>query len=66
MANLIKYPTAARLTVGDLARIRSWARLAREEVGGVEPGWSAEDVKLLEYLDEVLLNANDEFEQLVD
>lgn len=66
MANLIKYPTAARLTVGDLTRIRAWARISREEMGGVPPGWSSDDAKLLDYLDEVLLDANDEYEHMDD
>lgn len=64
MANLIKHPTTARLTVGDLARIREWGLLAREQTGGEVPGWSDEDKKLLVYLEDTLLEANEENESL--
>lgn len=64
MANLIKFPTAARLTVGDLARIRSWGQYAREELGGTEPGWIEEDRKLMMYLEDTLLKANEDNEAL--
>lgn len=59
MANLIKHPTTARLTVGDLVRIREWGLHAREQTGGEVPGWSEEDKKLLSYLEATLLHTNE-------
>lgn len=59
MTSLSLQATKLVLTAGDVNRLRSWAVMAREQAGGGKPGWSTEDVKLLNYLDDILIHANE-------
>lgn len=59
MTSLSLQATRLHMTVADVNRLRSWAVCAREQLGGEEPGWTLEDKKLLSYLDECLISANE-------
>lgn len=59
MTSLSLHATRLTMTVADVNRLRSWAVLAREQMGEQEPGWTLEDKKLLTYLDETLISANE-------
>lgn len=62
MATLLTQIAHLDLTASDLNRLRSWGVLAREQTGGEIPAWSEDDMKLLSYLEDTLIEANQRVE----
>lgn len=59
MSLLSVQATRLVLTAGDVNRLRSWAALAREQLDDDGKAWTSEDTKLLNYLDDTLVFANE-------
>lgn len=47
------------LTATEVNRLRAWAALAREQLDDDGRAWTTEDIKLLDYLDDALIKANE-------
>ncbi|MES5697048.1 hypothetical protein U2E29_17215 [Acinetobacter baumannii] len=62
MLTLLTQVAHLNLTAGDINRLRSWGVLAREQTGGEDPAWSEDDMKLLSYLEDTLIETNQRVE----